>query len=471
MVDMNKSRNFMRICAMLVCLSMLLCFSMISCNKEEEKTEETPEPQKEQNVEMVEVVRLSEDIKKGIKVTTSKIEVVKVDKASLPSGTILNKDEVLGKFTVTEMYAGEYFMPIKLTDERPAEDSGSNVEKPEDTTLNFATSGYVIITDYLKPNSGEDVSDAIQSLVDENPQKTLYFPDGQYIINKPIKTSADPAKAVSFKLSNYAHFIAGENWEGEAMFRLGANDMAEGIVNENNNYSLEGGILDGSDRANTISVENAGTVNLRYISIKNAIVGIHVKADENGKGPAVDVHTVNIVGSGTPDSIGVQLDSNGNTLTNMRIASNLIAIKLTGSDNFLRNLHPLYIYEGGLNNSYAQSCAFYDVGTRNFYDNCYNDQFAVGFYMGKDTASIYDCCFNFWYSDRGAIHIGFKAEGKFNSNIRSTAFDTNHNATALCEFLVVGESGGAGVIESVFFNPNHVKDQSFRDYIINEPIY
>ena len=172
----------MRICAMLMCLSMLLCFSMISCNKEEEKTEETPELQKEQNVEMVEVVRLSEDIKKGIKVTTSKIEVVKVDKASLPSGTILNKDEVLGKFTVTEMYAGEYFMPIKLTDERPAEDSGSNVEKPEDTTLNFATSGYVIITDYLKPNSGEDVSDAIQSLVDENPQKTLYFPDGQYSI-------------------------------------------------------------------------------------------------------------------------------------------------------------------------------------------------------------------------------------------------------------------------------------------------
>ena len=450
----------------LLCLALcvLMSLSLVSCV---EIADESTAPEDSK----VEVVRVLENIDKGIKITTSKIEVVSVDKESLPPATILSKDEVLGKYATVDMIAGDYFTPVKITDKRP-ETPSADAPTEDDGVLNFKDAGYVIVSDYVKADTGTDVSDAIQKLIDENPNKTLYFPDGVYLISKPITTSADPSKSVSLELSNYAHFKPTEDWSSEeAMFRLGATDMAEGIVNEGNYYSLTGGIIDGNKIADAISVENAGIVSLRYISIKGAVVGIHVKGDEQGRGPRADIHTVNIVGSLTLDSIGVLIESNGNTLTNMRIASNLIAIKLTGSDNFLRNLHPLYIYEGGLNNSYAQSCAFYDVGTRNFYDNCYNDQFAVGFYMGKDTASIYDCCFNFWYSDRGAIHIAFKAEGKFNSNIRSTAFDTNHNATALCEFLVVGESGGAGVIESVFFNPNHVKDQSFRDYIINEPIY
>lgn len=465
-MKINK-RYFKLFASVLLCVAMLLCSILTSCNgkKEDESPPASDAP------ETVEVVRVAEDIKKGSKIISSKIEVVSVDKASLPDGTILNEEEVLGKFTLTEMYAGEYFLPVKIADVRPPSDDGDDKEPDEDTKLDFSSSGYVIVTDCVKPDTGEDVSEAIQKLIDENPGSTLYFPDGKYIINKPVVTSADPARAVSFKLANYAHFIAGESWEGEAMFRLGAADAAEGLKNEDSNFSVEGGIFDGSDRANAITVENAGTAVLRYISIKNAIVGIHVKANADGSGPVADIHTVNIVGSGTPDSIGVQIDTDGNTLTNMRIASNLIAIKLTGKDNFLRNLHPLYIYEAGLSESYAESCAFYDEGERNFYDNCYNDQFAVGFYMGENTASIYDCCFNYWYSDRGGIHIAFACEGKFNSSIRSTAFATNHYKTTLCEFLIVGESGGAGVIESVFFNPTHVKDNSYSDYIINEPIY
>lgn len=464
-------RYFKLFASLLLCMAVLLCAMLVSCNGQE-KAPSDDNGDNAAKAETVKVVRVAENIKKGSKVLESKIEVVSVEKASLPDGTILNADDVIGKFTTTEMYAGEYFLPVKISDKRPsgAED-GEGGGSDADTKLDFSSSGYVIVTDYVKPDTGEDVSDAIQKLIDENPNMTLYFPDGDYIINKPITTSADPAKAVSLKLSNYAHFIAGENWEGEAMLRLGATDMAEGITNNQNNFSVEGGIFDGQDRANAISVENAGTVVLRYISIKNAIVGIHVKADADGIGPVADIHTVNIVGSGTPDSIGAKIDSDGNTLTNMRIASNLIAIYLTGKDNFLRNLHPLYIYDEGLSESYEDSCAFFDVGERNFYDNCYNDQFAVGFYMGKDTASVYDACFNYWYSDRGGIHIAFKCEGKFNSSIRSTTFATNHYRTALCEFLIVGESGGAGVIESVFFNPNQVKDKSFEDYLINAPIY
>ena len=449
---------------------------LVSCNKNEEPSGDNSGAGTE---EKVTVVRLKENIKYGSKVTEAKIEEVQVNKADLPEGTILNKDDVLGKFTTTEMYAGEYFLPVKLADKRPTNvDENGDTVVEDDGIINFLDAGYVMVTDYLKPDTGADVSEAIQKLIDENPNRTLYFPDGVYLLSKPITTSADPAKTVSFKLSNFAHFKAMDTWEtrSEPLFKLGATDMTDEFASATYHYSLEGGIFDGSDKADAIWVMGAGNVSIRYSSIKNTVVGIHVKAnDAEGNGPTVDVHTVNIVGSGTVDSYGVILDTNDNTLTNMRIASNLIAIKLTGSENFLRNLHPLFIFEAPLNNVevYKQSVAFYDEGKQNFYDNCYNDQFATGFYFSKDTASIMDCCFNYWYSEKYAVHNSYVCEGQFNGIIRYSSSDVGHaDKGTECNFLLVGEAGGKGTIDTVYFNPEKVSENdASKDYLINNPIY
>ena len=472
-----KKNIFRNTVCILLCLLMLCGGFLVSCNKSDEPAGENGGGSS--NEEKVTVVRLKENIKYGSKVTNAKIEEVQVNKADLPEGTILNKDDVLGKFTTTEMYAGEYFLPVKLANERPSnvDENGDVVVEEDDGVINFEDAGYVMVTDYLKPDTGADVSEALQKLVDENPNRTLYFPDGVYMLSKPITTSADPAKAVSFKLSNFAHFKAMDSWEtrSEPLFKLGATDMSDELASATYHYSLEGGILDGSDKADAIWVMGAGNVSIRYSSIKNAVVGIHVKADENGNGPTVDVHTVNIVGSGTEDSYGIVLDTDDNTLTNMRIASNLIAVKVTGSGNFLRNLHPLFIFESALDSEevYRNSVAFYDVGKRNFYDNCYNDQFANGFYFGKDTASVLDCCFNYWYSEKYAVHNSYVCEGQFNCIIRYSSSDVGHaDKGTECNFLLVGEAGGKGTIDTVYYNPNKVSENDdAKDYLINDPIF
>ena len=92
--------------------------------------------------------------------------------------------------------------------------------------------------------------------------------------------------------------------------------------------------------------------------------------------------------------------------------------------------------------------------------------------MSKDTASVYDCCFNYWYSPNYYVHTSFYAEGQFNSIIRSSSADTSHAEKGTkCEFLTVGEPGGKGVIQSVYFNPEQVTDNAYLDYIVDEPIY
>ena len=63
---------------------------------------------------------------------------------------------------------------------------------------------YVVVTDYVKANTGEDVSDALQELILANPNKTIFFPDGEYLLSKPICTPANPVNAVSLKLATFA---------------------------------------------------------------------------------------------------------------------------------------------------------------------------------------------------------------------------------------------------------------------------
>ena len=54
--------------------------------------------------------------------------------------------------------------------------------------------GYVIVTDYLTADGLTDVSAIIQRIIDDNPNRTIYFPDGVYLIAEPILTPADPKK-------------------------------------------------------------------------------------------------------------------------------------------------------------------------------------------------------------------------------------------------------------------------------------
>ena len=446
----------------LACVSVILCAFLASCN--------TPEVVED---EKIEVIRAKEDLEAGAKITEAKVEKVLVSKADLPIGTITDQSLIINKFTTSYVYAGDYFFQTKLSNTKPIDESQNNKENEnEEAKINFDQAGYIIVSDYVKADTGEDVAEDIQKLIDENPNRTLYFPDGVYMLSKSITTSADPSKTVSFKLSNYAQFKPADNWTyGEPLFKLGATG---GVSEEGGYVTFEGGILNGENKADGIWVMNSGNVSIRYSAIRYVVKGIHVKADENGNGPTVDVTTVNITGNGTLDSIGVLLETDNNTLTNMRIAANQVAIKLLGNNNFLRNLHPLYLFRASLDASqtFKDSIAFYDAGTQNFYDNCYNDQFATGFYLADGNKSIFDCCFNIWYTVGYDHHTAFYCEGKFDAVIRLTSAELQGNSEGVeCNFLIVEEEGGSGIIDSVFYYEPIVSERdSTRDYLINEPI-
>ena len=188
--------------------------------------------------------------------------------------------------------------------------------------MNENNHGYVVVTDYVSANSGKDISDEIQKIINDNPNRTIYFPDGEYLLSKPILTPANPIHSVSLHLSTYAVLRATDDWnENEAIVRLGAAEPFNDISTPGSNYYFQGGIIDGNGLANGISIDSGRETCIHHVSIKNTFIGIHIKSGANNGSSDADVHSVNIVGNAKKGSIGVLLEGFDNTLTNMRIAS------------------------------------------------------------------------------------------------------------------------------------------------------
>ena len=329
---------------------------------------------------------------------------------------------------------------------------------------NEAQKLYVVVTDYLQVNTGEDLSDIIQKIIVDNPNRVIFFPDGEYCLGKPILTPANPKKSVCLHLSNYAVIKAMDSWNSnEALIRLGALEPFNSVEINGSNYYLSGGIIDGNNVANGVSVDSGRETRIDNLSIRNTKIGLHIKNGANSGSSDCDVCNVNIIGTGLVDSIGLLVEGMDNTFTNMRIAKVHIGVKLTKGGNYLRNIHPLYAYQNDWKH-YKDSIGFCDLSWENWYDFCYSDQFCTGFYMIDGLKSIYHNCFCYWWKTVEGGEIGFKTEGKFCSIIKNSKVTFREDAKNT-SFLIVGASGGTGLIESPSFDEDKSIDKSYQYYL------
>ena len=499
------------ISALLIMVMLGSAVMLASCDTEdtdadataptEPSTEENSDDSKDENDALVRVPRAIVNLKKGDKISADDLMICLVETTEIPKGALTDSAAMIGKYATCDISMGAYIYSADLSvaevapdpESDPLEDiredlKGELREELRDELkaelraeleaelraeiasggINAADMGYVVITDYVTANTGRDVSDEIQKVINENPRKTIYFPDGEYIISKPICTSSNPQKAVSLHLSNFAIIKASADWSSdEAMIRLGGDpDRVFTTGQTGSNYYLYGGCIDGSKIAKGVSIDSGRETSIRNVSIKFATVGLHLKYNAEYGSNDADIDTVNIIGPYAPDTIGLLIEGFDNTFTNMRIAGFEIGVKLTGSGNFLRNLHPLFSYGTC---DYADSIGFYDLGGDNWYDICYPDNFAVGFRMSGNTVSTYNDCFCYWYSSDGHIEIAFMSDRKFNSvlnNCKST-----FRSDAIGKYLVVGESGGGGVIQSPLFDVKLNNDNSYKDYLVGEVVW
>lgn len=323
--------------------------------------------------------------------------------------------------------------------------------------------GYIIIT-----NTGEDMADAIQAAIDANPNRTIFFPDGEYLLSHPVYTPAEPTKSVSLRLSEFAVLKAGNDWPaGEAVVQLGGKDPANNTHTNGSNYSFEGGIVDGNGVANGISVNSGRETAVRNVSIKNTVVGVHIMHGANNGSSDADITGVNIIGTGKTDSVGVLLEGFDNTLTNMRIGNVFTGVHVKSAGNILRNIHPLYYSDY---TDYENSCGFLVELGNNWFDYCYSDQFGIGFRTTSNDASTFHDCFVYWYSANGGTHTAIKADKEFNSTV--TNFKIGFNSDEVENVvLAVDTIGGDGTIENLDVSSSMADSKVYKAYLKDGTVF
>lgn len=323
---------------------------------------------------------------------------------------------------------------------------------------------FVTVTDYVKAGTGKDVSDEIQKIIDDNPNRTIWFPDGEYIIGKPILTPADPEKSVALELSNYAVIRASKDWTSdEAMIRLGASHPANNVRKAGSNYYLSGGVIDGNGVASAISIDGGRETQVRDCSIKGARTGLHIKYGANGGSSDCDISNINIIGNYTRESVGILVESYDNTFTNIRIGGVTTGVLLKGGGNYLRNIHPLFHNAAEY---YQDSVGFISECDDNWFDFCYSDQFATGFLL-SGCHDILLNCFVYWYSKSGERHTAIRSDKCFNASVSNiTVGMGEHNAVKENIVLDVAEDGGDGFFSNPVIRTKEVlTDGNYLKYI------
>jgi len=311
-----------------------------------------------------------------------------------------------------------------------------------------------------------DVAAELQKIIDANPHRTIFLPDGVYELKRPILTPADPDRTVSLKLGEFAILRAASGWNSpEAMVRLGALRPKNDIDTVGSNYSFTGGILDGANVANGLSIESGRETHVRDVSMKRVRIGVHVKFGANCGSADADIERVNITGTGKADSIGILAEGHDNTFSKMRIGHVQTGVLLKSGGNSLRDIHPLFYFDDRTPEEIGASVGFDDRAGGNTYDYCYSDQFATGFRLGRNVYNIYSNCLVFWYSAKSGKEVGFSCEGRFDSRVRDTRVTFRGDSPkAVNRVLEVGEPGGFGAMNGIVFPAGTTDDRTHEAY-------
>ncbi|GEM_PF-468222 len=320
----------------------------------------------------------------------------------------------------------------------------------------------IVATHYVKADGKTDVTEALQHLIDTHPNRTIYFPDGVYLLSHSLRTPADPTKSVMLVLDNYARLQASPHWQGGAVVRLGGEHPANNITIPGSNYGLRGGIIDGANVADGISIDGGRETTIQDVSIKHVRIGIHVKHGANSGSSDADIRQVNIVGNDSVNSIGLLVEGYDNTFTNMRIASVHTGVWVKTGGNCLRNIHPLYIFKP--TQQYEGSCGFRVEQNNNWLDFCYSDQFATGFSLGRDICATFTNCFCFWYTGKVPSQTAIEAQGQLNSLF--TGLHANFHADCTDATIIKAEAGGRGRLTATEYFGRKLKDSDAAKYYL-----
>ena len=322
-------------------------------------------------------------------------------------------------------------------------------------------------------DTGMDVTTHIQKIIDSNPGRTIYFPDGEYIVSRPITTKGAAMYTVSLWLSDGAVIRADKDrWRSSdgltAIICLGAADAfqpgANDVVSTGSYYSLQGGTIDGSGVADGVSIDGGRETLIKNIVIKNTKIGMEIKKGANGAAESLsgssdcDFDDITIIGNGKEGSIGMYFNYGyDNTITNIRIYDCQTGIHATTGGCSFRNIH--VIRTDAVQFPYEGSVGIIEDREGNYYSHCYVENYETAYDLWG-WANIVDSCRAAWtkrLGDQKAFIIN-RGCHVYLCNVRADFFGSGTN-------VFFKATGGSGGLYAPMLNESLCSDQTYKSYV------
>ena len=319
-----------------------------------------------------------------------------------------------------------------------------------------------------------DASEALQALIDECPNMTIYIPAGTYTLYKPIRTSAKPTRTVALQLDDNAVLKAAGGWNHSApMITLGTSWEYNTTAEARYFYYIDGGTIDCSGTAEGIAVECGRNIQVRNINIINTKLGFNIKNGTNGGSSDADIFNLNIVGNGKSGSVGMKCAGYDNIFANIKISNCQTGMYFNGGGvncrDFDISLDNPEIMEG----SVAVECQSTDNWFVNFNITDYQQAFRMQ--PNWNGRPVIDNLTVDWTRSGERRHEVFSfPNGGFNAEARNIIVKFNQNNKATYNRILTEKThdGKGSITNLVIEDPSLVTGTYHQQYIVeSNPIY
>lgn len=275
---------------------------------------------------------------------------------------------------------------IKFKDEKARKD----IEVIKSTYINVKMNG--VMGDGIT-----DDTEKIQSLIDNNPHKTIYFPAGEYLISSPISIKMGIEYQVNLVLDENA--VIKTNTQINALLEI-ANDT-EGTYDRYSPYGkmlVQGGVWDATNTTYAIYT----TSNRKFTIFKDLYIlnvanyGIYVDRGTVGSiSSDARFFNISISGNGAdinPNAVGLYLYGADNELDEIRIQKIKKAMYLHSGGDLISNVHLTSSYSKNditadeYNDTIGVEC---DGGGTYLFNNLYVDTYAQSILISSANTSVF----------------------------------------------------------------------------------
>ncbi len=397
----------------------------------------------------VNIVTVSSNVKAGAKLSENNVTITAVKNVNIPANVAKTIEEVDGMYITENLSKGEYVYTSILSKRKP-----STTPKDEDILIKeIATvdGDFVCVTDFFEPNTGYDLQKYINELIEKNPYRTIYFPDGEYLVSKPIITACagtntttntyaksgsvpypgspkDTHPSLGFEggtttilLSDGAVLKADpDKWKAsnksgtsDAVVCLGAKgviDSDDGKIYYDVNdafsngsyFSIIGGTIDGSGVADCLEFTRGRETlarGVRLIDFKG--YGLHVAQGTNFNSSDCDIEDIIIIGNGGEGTVGIFINAYDNTISGIRVYNCQTGIHINGVA--CGSIRDVVVVNNIVGDMYYDTIGInLSENNINFYSNCYVENYEKA-YVGSGASSYYDACIAAWTEDASGL--------------------------------------------------------------------